>query len=463
MIYSIAAICLAAVAANALPTRSSGQVKSAFDLMIPKFMEYQETFGKKYESQEAEDKAFEAFKYNDEVIEASNAKDLSYTLGHNEYTDMMWEDFAEYMGIGLLTERAEGVEPVGTHVYDPSIETADSVDWTTKGAVTPVKNQAQCGSCWSFSTTGSLEGAYAIATNSLVSLSEEELVQCDMVDQGCRGGLMDNAFKWIESNGGLCTESAYPYTSGTGTRGTCSHKCSNQVTLDGFKDVTTGDEDALAQAVGLGPVSVAIEADKSVFQSYKSGVLDSALCGKNLDHGVLVVGYGTDASAGGDYWKVKNSWGATWGEEGYIRMARGKDMCGIATQPSYPTGAKKAAPSPTPTPTPTPGPTPAPGPPASTHYEDPNTTGSCMTGEVDIQIENVQGSVCAPACGLFKPCPTDVPTGVTAQPQCALQDASTHKKYCALICSPSDEDAQCGTNASCKDVQAGIGICTYDK
>jgi len=457
MIYAIAALCVAAAAVNALPTRSSSKVSGTVDMMLPKFMEYQQQFGKVYESQEAEDKAFEAFKYNDAVIEESNAQDLSYTLGHNEYTDMMWEDFAEYMGIGLLTERAEGVEPVETHVYNGE-KYADSVDWTTKNAVTPVKNQAQCGSCWSFSTTGSLEGAYAIASKTLVSLSEEELVQCDKVDQGCQGGLMDNAFKWIEGNGGLATEECYPYTSGTGTRGTCApKKCANSVTLTGFKDVTSGDEDALATAVALGPVSVAIEADKSVFQSYKSGILDSAACGKKLDHGVLVVGYGTD---GEDYWKVKNSWGATWGEQGYLRMARGKNMCGIAQQPSYPTGAAKAAPGPAPSPTPTPTPTPSPS--GSTHYEDPNTTGSCMTDEVDISIQNVQGSVCAPACSLFKACPTDLPKGVTANPQCALEDASTNKKYCALICNPSEDDAQCGAKASCKSVQAGIGICTYD-
>merc|ERR1711988_782708 len=421
--------------------------------------EYQQQFGKVYESQEAEDKAFEAFKYNDAVIEESNAQDLSYTLGHNEYTDMMWEDFAEYMGIGLLTERAEGVEPVETHVYNGE-KYADSVDWTTKNAVTPVKNQAQCGSCWSFSTTGSVEGAYAIASGTLVSLSEEELVECDKVDQGCQGGLMDNAFKFIESYGGLCGEEAYPYTSGQGVRGTCKATCTKQVTITGFSDVTSGDESALAQAVAKGPVSVAIEADKSVFQSYKSGILNSPACGKKLDHGVLVVGYGTEG--GQDYWKVKNSWGATWGEEGYLRMSRGNDMCGIATQPSYPTGAKKAAPGPSPSPTPTPTPTPTPSP-SSTHYEDPNTTGSCMSDEVDISVQNVQGSVCAPACSVLKACPTDVPAGVTAGPQCALQDATTNKKYCALICTPGNEDAQCGAKASCKNVQLGIGIYTYDE
>jgi hypothetical protein len=327
------------------------------------------------------------------------------------------------------------------------------MDWVAEGAVTPVKNQGQCGSCWAFSTTGSVEGAYFVAIGKLVSLSEEDLVQCDHGgDQGCQGGLMDNAFKWIEQNG-LCSEGDYPYSSGGGTAGTCKTSCSPVVTVTGFTDVPPKDEKALLLAVAKQPVSVAIEADKSAFQLYNSGVLDSTSCGTQLDHGVLIVGYGTDG--GKDYWKVKNSWGATWGESGYLRMVRDKNMCGIAQQPSYPE-AKAAGPSP---PSP-PAPPSPPSPPASSHYEDPSS-GGCQSDEISIQIQGVSGDVCAPSCGLFTPCPTDVPTGVVAEPQCALQDASTNKKYCALICSPSKNDSQCGTNASCKSIQA-VGICTYD-
>jgi len=206
----------------------------------------------------------------------------------------------------------------------------------------------------------------------------------------------------------------------------------------------------LKSAVAQQTVSVAIEADKSAFQLYKSGILDNPACGTKLDHGVLVVGYGTDG--GKDYWKVKNSWGATWGEEGYLRMVGGKNQCGIAMQPSYPTGAKAAAPGPSP------GPSPAPSPPApsTNHYEDPKD--GCQSDEVDLRIQGVAGDVCAPDCTSAS-CPTDVPAGVTAQPQCALQ-SSSQKKYCALICSPGN-DAQCGANASCKAIQS-VGICTYD-
>merc|ERR1711975_17313 len=310
------------------------------------------------------------------------------------------------------------------------------------GAVTPVKNQQQCGSCWAFSSTGSLEGAMFVATGKLISLSEEDLVQCNSItDHGCQGGLMDNAFNWVQQNG-ICSEAAYPYTSGGGTTGSCKKGCSPVVSITGHTDVPSRDESALQAAVSKQPVSVAIEADKSAFQLYSGGILDNSACGTNLDHGVLVVGYGTD---GKDYWKVKNSWGATWGEQGYIRMVRDKNQCGIAQQPSYPTGAKASGPSP-------------PSPPSTTHYEDPKD--GCRSDEVSIQIQGVQGAVCSPKCTMGIFCPSDVPAGVTAKPQCALQDSSSGSKYCALICAPGN-DAQCGTNASCKSIQS-VGICTYD-
>lgn len=449
MLYkSVVAMCIASASAF-----------SAGDQLLEKFQAWKKEMGKEYETADALTKAMTAFAQNEEIINAHNAKGLSYQLGHNEFSDLTWEEFrSTHMSEIFTNKPPKNMKRVHIRGGQP---VPDEVDWVAKGAVTPVKNQRRCGSCWAFSTTGSMEGAYQIATGKLLSFSEEDLVQCDHNgDQGCSGGLMDNAFEWIEKHG-ICLEADYPYSSGSGVTGTCKKTCTPVATLSGHVDVPKLDEEAMKSAVAKTPVSVAIEADKSAFQLYKSGVLDSATCGNTLDHGVLVVGYGTDA--GTDFWKVKNSWGPTWGESGYIRMARGKNMCGISQQASYPTGVKAMGPVP---PSPSPAP-PSPSPPATTHYEDPK--GGCQMDEAEVSIQGVGGDFCAPSCGFFKSCPTDVPAGVTAQPQCALQDAGSGQKFCALICSPTAKiadqkaaDAQCGANASCKALQLGVGICTYD-
>lgn len=447
-------------------------VASAFSgsELINQFNAWKAEHGKSYATADLEAKALAAFSENQGIIEAHNARGLSYTLGHNAYSDLTWDEFSttvmSELFLNKVPKNVRRVHLTGKNGNPAAVP--DSVDWVKQGAVTPIKNQAQCGSCWAFSTTGSIEGALAIETGKLVSLSEEQLVQCDHNgDQGCNGGLMDNAFEWVQRGNALCTEADYPYSSGSGITGTCKKTCTGEVTISGHTDVPRDDEEALKSAVAQQPVSIAIEADKSAFQLYRSGVLDSSSCGTQLDHGVLIVGYGTDSSTGKDYWKVKNSWGATWGESGYVRMVRGKNMCGLAQQASYPTGAKIVGPSP-PSPTPTPPSPPSPPAPApSTHYGDP--ANGCLTDEAEVSIQGVSGDFCTPSCSLFKSCPTDIPEGVSASPQCALQDASSSKKYCALICSPTTPildqkaaDSQCGTNASCKEVQMGIGLCTYD-
>merc|ERR1719194_99227 len=212
-------------------------------------------------------------------------------------------------------------------------ELAAEVDWRSK--LPPVKNQAQCGSCWAFSAVGAMEGAHAIATGSVVSLSEEQLVQCSKVNSGCNGGLMDYAFQYAESTP-MVTEDSYPYTSGTGITGSCdkSMEEGGAVSVTGFHDVTADRTGAaLKAAIAKQPVSVAIEADKMAFQGYTGGVITGSACGTQLDHGVLAVGYGTED--GEDYFLVKNSWGPSWGESGYVKIGQ-DNVCGILQQPSYP-------------------------------------------------------------------------------------------------------------------------------
>jgi C1A family cysteine protease len=303
---------------------------------FPSFEEWSFFHGKTYEPTER-DYRETVYHANLAVIQAHNEGNSTWRMEVNKFADLTAEEFSSrFMGLKKRPSRnLRSAEFVGNVSALPS-----SVDWSAKGAVTPIKNQEQCGSCWAFSTTGSVEGAWFIAKGQLPSLSEQQLVDCSTSEgnQGCNGGLMDYAFQYIINNKGITTEAAYPYTA------TGPNKCQAAgkpvaATLSGYKDVSPNSETALLTAIAQQPVSVAVEADQSVFQFYSGGVMNSA-CGTQLDHGVLAVGYGTESS-GGDYYKVKNSWGADWGMQGYILLGRGSKFnpsgqCGIQAQPSYP-------------------------------------------------------------------------------------------------------------------------------
>ncbi|XP_071099905.1 cathepsin L-like [Haliotis cracherodii] len=258
----------------------------------------------------------------------------TYRLGVNEYADLTTEEFVKQMNGLRMANTTGGATFLPPSVGDPPAE----VDWRTKGYVTEVKNQLKCGSCWAFSATGSLEGQHFKKTGKLVSLSEQNLVDCSQYigNQGCGGGLMNLAFEYIQLNVGIDTEASYPYV---GRVDRCRFKRADIGATDiGLIDIQRGSESDLQNAVAtVGPISVAIDASRPTFHLYKSGVYDDPSCSTlQLDHGVLAVGYGS-TSEGVDYWLVKNSWGASWGEQGYLKMSRNKDnQCGIATQASYP-------------------------------------------------------------------------------------------------------------------------------
>ncbi|TYJ05992.1 hypothetical protein E1A91_A12G202200v1 [Gossypium mustelinum] len=286
-------------------------------------------------------KRFNVFKQNVKHVLHTNNDNKPYKLMLNKFADMTNHEFRNaYASSKIRHHRMFQGTPRGTSsfTYENVNNVPTSVDWRKKGAVTAVKDQGQCGSCWAFSSVVAVEGINQIKTNKLVSLSEQELIDCDTEkNQGCNGGLMDIAFDFINKKGGFTSEIHYPCAA---KQGTCdvSKENSPVVSINGHENVPVNDEEALRKAVANQPVSVAIDAGGTDFQFYSEGVY-TGQCGIELNHGVAAVGYGTTLD-GTKYWIVKNSWGPDWGEKGYIRMERGiKDkqgLCGIAMEASYP-------------------------------------------------------------------------------------------------------------------------------
>jgi C1A family cysteine protease len=307
----------------------------------PSFTTWQTLYGKEYLSASERDYRKSVYDRNVQKIARHNAHRHSWKMGANKFADLTSREFARlYLSGGYNNSTQNRVKDYNWTLLSNASALPNSVDWSAKGAVTPVKDQGQCGSCWAFSTTGSLEGAWFLKHNALVNLSEQQLVDCSTAEgnQGCNGGLMDYGFQYVVDNKGLTTDKAYPYTA-TGPNACNAAGLPVAATASGFKDVPTNSQVALMTAVVQQPVSVAIEADQDSFQLYASGVLTKS-CGTNLDHGVLLVGYG---SLGGvDYYKVKNSWGSDWGLNGYVLLGRGAQyngasgQCGIQMDPSYP-------------------------------------------------------------------------------------------------------------------------------
>jgi len=273
---------------------------------------------------------FQVWKKNQIYVDAWNQRSNQTVLAMNAFGDLTKTEFAKYyLGFNMNVTKATSIITAKTGA--PATQ-----DWRKAGAVTPIKNQQQCGSCWAFSTTGSTEGCHQIKTKNLVSLSEQNLVDCSNAEgnEGCNGGLMTQAMDYIIKNKGIDTESSYTYTARDGT---CKFKSANVgATLTSYSNVQSGSESSLQTAGVSGPVSVAIDASHSSFQFYSSGVYYEPECSPNqLDHGVLMVGWDQDGQS--PYWIVKNSWGTDWGQQGYIWMSRNKNNnCGIATMATLP-------------------------------------------------------------------------------------------------------------------------------
>jgi len=314
------------------------------------FTAWKVAYGKAYATVEEEARRFEAFLLNKGLVEAAHLQEtLGVTLALNEFADRAPGEFtAERNGL----QSTAMPRPSSTHI--PSGQAIPlSVDWREKGLVAEVKNQGSCGSCWAFSTVVSIEGQHAKNSGTLVPLSEQNLVDCvknevipgqgwnETCCSGCKGGLMADAFQYMidHQHGGIDTEAAYPYT---GLSGKCAFKATQEgAAISKWVAIPQGDEDALLDAVAtVGPVSIGVDAAIG-WQLYSGGILKPRLCSsdpKHLDHGVAIVGYGSEVVKGTstDYWIIRNSWGKRWGESGYLRIVRGQNACGLANAASYP-------------------------------------------------------------------------------------------------------------------------------
>ena len=309
-----------------------GAADDEFDSDQKEFILFRNRFNKVYASDEDFFARFEVFKSNmRSIIQHNLVPGQNFTLGINQFSDLTAEEFkALYINSGYKPSVSATVGSYGCKTYTSTATSAPaSIDWRQKNAVTSVKDQGQCGSCWTFSSTG--------ASGKLIDLSEQQLVDCATGvaygSHGCNGGQMEGADKYLIANG-QCSLASYPYTA---TDDKCK-ACSPVAHFSSCSDVKPNDQISLKGAVAMQPVSVAIEADTRYFQSYTGGILDATTCGTTLDHGVLVVGYGTDN--GKKYWNVKNSWSSSWGEQGYVRILRSDStndagICGIAMDPSF--------------------------------------------------------------------------------------------------------------------------------
>lgn len=330
--------------------------------LIDKFNNWIKHFEVKIQNSDHLVKILDNWLNNDKFIEQTNLQNLTYQLGHNVYSGMNSDDFSEHMGFKsnykLLSE-FNTIRSLSPDLTDSIITSYNitaipsSIDWRENGKVSHIKDQGQCGSCWAFSGTSTVESAVAIKTGNLYDLSEQQGVSCAIIkagysNMGCNGGMYNNLWNYIKDNGGLCTQDSYPYTSGTDSQtGKCIKTCESltDTKVIDYKKVTPYSDSSMLTALNKQPISIALEADTRSFQLYKSGIYsDYSDCGGDspqLDHAVVLVGYGIDKTNNMEYYIMRNSWGTSWGDQGYMKMARGDKygkagLCGLLSEPMYP-------------------------------------------------------------------------------------------------------------------------------
>ncbi|KAK2995987.1 hypothetical protein RJ640_017351 [Escallonia rubra] len=411
------------------------------------FQQWKQKHGKVYRHAKEAEIRFEIFKSNLKYIMEKNSKKKSrsgHVVGLNKFADMSNEEFRKVYTSKVKKPynkmRTSERRSLQGQAKAASCEAPSSLDWRKYGIVTGIKDQGSCGSCWAFSSTGAIEGIKALTTSDLISLSEQELVDCDSTNEGCDGGYMDYAFEWVVSNGGIDTESDYPYL---GVDSTCNttKEATKAVSIDGYTDVEE-EESALLCAVVQQPVSVGIDGSAWDFQLYTGGIYDGDCSDDpdDIDHAVLIVGYASEGDD--DYWIVKNSWGTSWGIEGYIYMKRNTDLeygiCAINAMASYPT-MESSAPAPAVPPPPPSPPSPPPPPPPPPSPPPPSPSPS--------------------ECGDYSYCPTD-------ETCCCLFE---FYDYCFIYGCCEYENAVCctGTEYCCPsdypicDVEEGLCLKSY--
>jgi len=291
------------------------------------FTRFVKDYGKVYDSTEEYAKRLSIFSDNMERVAKMNAEHVlingEAVFGVTKFSDLTPQEFKKFY-LGYVPSNSS--QPRVDVVLDGP--PANDIDWVSKGAVTPVKDQGQCGSCWAFSATAAIESYYKLSGKSLIVLSAQQINSCDKRDGGCNGGNTETAYQYVKGAGGIETEADYPYTSGGGSTGSCHFSASKiAVSINGYKSVSRG-ESALKNAMNEGPASLCLAA--SSWQSYRGGILSR--CDNQVDHCVQGVGY-----SGSSYWRIRNSWGTGWGESGFIRLAQGSDLCKVSDDTTYPT------------------------------------------------------------------------------------------------------------------------------